>query len=219
MEENRNRKKKLCCRGWFCNKNISSQWVPSGNSTQTTPPVTTPPTDSTPLPPLILVTDDPQVEEETTSNCTVAEGDNRLKPCVGPGSLPVPSDPNPFGVTLNPIGTATIPSSSPTGSTGSPTVSFLCYCNTCGDGHICQSFYGCGTKYEYGILGNILSNRFCLDDTFLENCGVTPGYVCCLADMCNSPPVTTTVTPNETTEPITMATTTDPCDNKTKKGL
>ena len=98
-EENRNRKKKICCRSSFCNQNISSDWIKGGDNTTT--PTETTPTQATPTPvnstrpPAAVITIDVAPTGEEDDNCTRARRgssssatlDNNC-PWPGTGSVP-----------------------------------------------------------------------------------------------------------------------------------
>jgi hypothetical protein len=218
-EEDRNRKKKSCCRDWFCNKNVPSHWLNDSDVISEATP--TPPVNPTSPDPLDLSLTGPTIEEESP-NCTVNQEDSlTLAPCAGPGSVDQPP-------LLDPIATEIIPD--PGDLTWSPS-DFLCYCNTCGDYHICRSRYGCATVYEHDPdkIGAIRISRFCFDEAYLSTtCGKVKGVVCCLSQMCNAPinlipddptPTSETATDDTasdgtsstepTTEPITVATDTE----------
>jgi hypothetical protein len=202
-EENRNRKKKTCCRGWFCNKDLPTDWV-KGNENETTPTVTTPtdatPTNSTRPLPAEISTDSPPTEEETPSNCTLAEegGSSDIKPCAGPGSV----------IELTPEEFEVVPITTEIGDSWN----FFCYCTTCPDSYIiCGSHFGCATLYSYDISvttggPSIVTSHSCLSRDEFVSCGKTPGFVCCLSNFCNAPHslnLTETPPTGSPTEPIT----------------
>ena len=114
-EEDRNRKKKSCCRDWFCNRNVPSHWLnDSDDISETTP---TPPVNPTSPDPLDLSLTGPTIEEESP-NCTVNQEDSlTLAPCAGPGSVDQPP-------LLEPIDTDIIPD--PGDLTWSPSGIYTC---------------------------------------------------------------------------------------------
>ena len=94
LEEDRNRKKKTCCHGDFCNEDVPASWLPRP------PPPEITPDNSTRPPPPDISTDSPSPGEEKPENCTLAQGgaSSDIKPCIGPGStielIPSDSDPD-----------------------------------------------------------------------------------------------------------------------------
>ena len=120
-EEDRNRKKKTCCRDWFCNRRVPSHWLADDDAAPVTTP--TPVVNTSTVPdPLNLSTDSPIIEEES-SNCTVKQDDSlMLTPCVGPGSVNEPP-------ILRPIDTTIIPfSEGPTGYPSGMNMSTITLC-------------------------------------------------------------------------------------------
>ncbi|CAI8005783.1 hypothetical protein GBAR_LOCUS4393 [Geodia barretti] len=178
------KKKKTCCRGWFCNKDVPTDWVKGNeNENETTPTMTLPteatPTNSTRPPPAEISTGSPTTEEETPSNCTLAEGgmSSDIKPCAGPGSV-IELTPEKVEPITTEIGDSW---------------NFFCYCTTCPDSYIlCGSHFGCATLYGYDISvstggPSIVTSHFCLSRDDFVSCGQTPGVVCCLSNFCNAP--------------------------------
>ena len=102
-EEDRPRKRKVCCTNWFCNGDVPIDWLEGETMPTLTIPSETTPTSNYSQPPTPNITTHTTPPVEESPNCTVAEGNPlHLSPCVGPGSVP----------DLVPIKTEPVPTSS-----------------------------------------------------------------------------------------------------------